>query len=143
MAKTVDREYYTIAAAARLLGVNRARVWRWVRAGRLPARRVGPHSIRIRRRDLSIVLPPVSRSSFMTAEAARRDPGAQLAPDEKWAAIRKELLEPPTPEELARRRAAIEAILARWDERPSISPMTSADLVHLSRDRDFWYGSEH
>ncbi len=48
----------------------------------------------------------------------------------------------PTPEELARRREAVERILASRAVTPSIGPLTSADLVHMSRDDNFWYGKE-
>lgn len=49
---------------------------------------------------------------------------------------------PPTPAELARRVAAVDRILATRATMPSIAPLTTADLVHLSRDDNFWYGEE-
>ncbi len=48
----------------------------------------------------------------------------------------------PTPAELARRKAAVERILAHRATMPSIAPLTTADLVHMSRDDGFWYGEE-
>lgn len=50
------REYYSIAAAAELLGVNRVTVWRWIRAGRLPIARLGHRTVRIARADLERLL---------------------------------------------------------------------------------------
>jgi excisionase family DNA binding protein len=50
------REYYSIAAAATLLGVNRVSVWRWIRAGRLPIARLGHRTVRIARADLERLL---------------------------------------------------------------------------------------
>jgi len=49
---------------------------------------------------------------------------------------------PPTPEELTQRKAAVDRILALRAKTPSIAPLTTADLVHLSRDDNFWYGEE-
>ncbi len=54
-----DAEFYTVSEAARELRVSQATVWRWIEARRLPAYRVGPRRIRIRRRDLLSVVRPV------------------------------------------------------------------------------------
>ena len=43
----------SVAEAAEELGVSPSTVWRWIDAGRLPAFRIGPKAIRIRRRDLA------------------------------------------------------------------------------------------
>src|SRR5918911_955867 len=48
--------YCSIGQAAALLGVSRVSIWRWIREGRLPASRVGPRTVRIKRADLSMVL---------------------------------------------------------------------------------------
>lgn len=52
-------EFLTIADAARLLRVSIPTVKRWIGEGRLPACRVGPRTVRIRRRDLETSLKPV------------------------------------------------------------------------------------
>ncbi len=54
----------------------------------------------------------------------------------------KAYLVEPTPEELARRKAAFERTMAVRASMPSIAPLTSADLVHMGRDDSFWYGEE-
>lgn len=46
------RPFCTVAEAARMLGVSPATVWRWIVAQRLPAYRVGPRGIRIRKEDV-------------------------------------------------------------------------------------------
>lgn len=53
---TAEQGYYSVAEAAALLGVSRMSIWRWVRAGRLPAARLGPRTTRIRRADLERAL---------------------------------------------------------------------------------------
>lgn len=49
---------------------------------------------------------------------------------------------PPTAAELAQRKTAVNRILALRAKTPSIAPLTTADLVHMSRDDNFWYGEE-
>ena len=52
------REYYSVSGAARVLGVSPSTVWRWIKIRKLPAYRVGGHTIRIRKEDLEgIILP--------------------------------------------------------------------------------------
>jgi len=62
--------------------------------------------------------------------------------EELMATEQQPRLVPPTPEELARRKAAVDRILATRQIMPSIAPRTTADLVHMSRDDNFWYGEE-
>lgn len=47
-----ERGYLNIREAAAFLGVSRVTIWRWIRAGKLPASRMGHRTIRIRRDDL-------------------------------------------------------------------------------------------
>lgn len=108
-----ERDYYTVAQAARLLDVSPATVWRWIAAEKLPAYRVGPRTIRIRKQDLQGVITPVRG---------------------KEAPVKSERMPftPPSAEELARRQALVATILAHREER-SIAPMTTADLVREAR----------
>jgi PAS domain S-box-containing protein/excisionase family DNA binding protein len=54
-----ERGYYSVSRAAALLGVSRVTIWRWIRAGRLPASRVGERTTRIARGDLDRILTRV------------------------------------------------------------------------------------
>jgi excisionase family DNA binding protein len=58
MASIEHREFCTVAQAAAALGVHPSTIWRWIDAERLPAYRVGPKSIRIRRSDLEQLVRP-------------------------------------------------------------------------------------
>jgi excisionase family DNA binding protein len=60
---TVDRDadLLTIEEAARLLKVSAVTIHRWLKQGRLPAYRLGPRYVRIRRADLATVLTPTRR----------------------------------------------------------------------------------
>jgi predicted DNA-binding transcriptional regulator AlpA len=45
--ETTEYIWLTPAAAARVLSVSRASIWRWSHAGSLPSRRIGPRALRI------------------------------------------------------------------------------------------------
>jgi excisionase family DNA binding protein len=106
---------YTVGQAATFFDVSPATVWRWIDAGKLPAYRVGGRKIRIRAEDLQEVVRPAREG-----REARAVAGSAVTPA------------PPDPEELARRRALVEEILARRRHRV-IAPLTSADLVRKAR----------
>jgi excisionase family DNA binding protein len=88
MGTTLDHEYLTVAEAAALLKVDRSTIRRWIDHGDLPAYRVGPRAVRVRREDLDQRIaparphPPASGSlntadesaipERMTAEEQRR-----------------------------------------------------------------------
>lgn len=55
---TADPDLLTKAEAAELLGVSPATISRWLKEGRLPAYRLGPRAVRIRRADLDDLLRP-------------------------------------------------------------------------------------
>src|SRR2546425_8418154 len=90
-----DELFYSVAEAALVLGVSPSTVWRWIDAGKLPAYRVGPKSIRIRRADLAAVVHPVREQKEVTPMATERPAFA-----------------PPSEEELTRRQALVRQILA-------------------------------
>ena len=59
MEQTTD-EWLSIGEAVRQLKVGRTTLHRWVKQGRLPAYRLGPKAVRIRRADLERLITPVS-----------------------------------------------------------------------------------
>jgi excisionase family DNA binding protein len=116
-------ELLTIREAAARLKVSAVTIKRYLKQGRLRAYRVGPRAIRLRREDVEHLPLPTGRE-------------ATAVPAKRWLQI-----VPPSKEELARRKAVVEAILAHRQER-SIAPLTTAELVRLSRDKDWWYGDD-
>ena len=90
--------YYSVAEAARELGVNPSTIWRWIEAGKLAAVRVGPKNIRIRRQDLDTVIQQARTEPPRKASAMI---GAPVSVD------------PPTREELVRRQALVKEILGQ------------------------------
>ena len=58
MVQTHELEFYSVAQAAAILGVGHSTVWRWIASGKLPAYRVGPKNIRIKKQDLDTVIKP-------------------------------------------------------------------------------------
>lgn len=57
-----QKRYVTVAEAAKRLNVSHPTVWRWIRAGKLAAIRVGPKAIRIDEAELATLVQPVGRS---------------------------------------------------------------------------------
>jgi excisionase family DNA binding protein len=74
-----ERRYYSIAQAAALLGVSRVSIWRWIRAGRLPAARLGHRTTRIKREDVERLL--AAAGDGVVALATRAGDGATTAED--------------------------------------------------------------
>ncbi len=101
-----------------MLRVSPSTVWRWIEADRLPAYRVGPRNIRIRRDDLDRVIRPV--------RAEREEVAPPVEP------LR---LQRPSKEEIARRQALVKEILANRGRR-TIAPLTSVDLVQQVREEE-------
>jgi len=54
-------ELLTIAEAAKLLKVSPVTLHRWIKQGRLPAYRVGPRKVRIKRSDLTKAFTPTAQ----------------------------------------------------------------------------------
>lgn len=110
---TENRDYYTIPEAARILDVSVATVSRWIAAGRLEAYRVGPRTIRIRKDQLQSLITPAG-------DTRMTDKPQPIT------------ITSPSPAELARRKAVVDATLERRKDR-NIAPLTSTDLVHMAR----------
>src|ERR687885_608706 len=67
MGATPELDLLTMREVAGLLRVSEVTVARWVKQGRLPAYRVGPRAVRLRRSDVERVMEPVSSPSVATA----------------------------------------------------------------------------
>ena len=111
-----EREYYTVAEAAKELDVSPSTVWRWIAAKRLPAYRVGARKIRIRKDDLATVVRPARPLELDEPKSVTG-----------YSSVR------PSEEELTRRREVVTRILANQKGR-SIAPLTAADLIRQVRD---------
>ena len=119
-------DVYTVREAAAALGVSHSTVWRWIEAGKLPASRIGTRRIVIARGDLARMVQPARppRSSPALPPTA-----GETLPLKRWWEER----EPPTAEELARRRA----LFARVQDnrrRRSIAPSAAVDLIRQVRE---------
>jgi excisionase family DNA binding protein len=75
-----SEEYVTVPQAARLLKVSTPTVWRWIRAGRLPALRVGDRSVRLKRSDLTRVIRSTQERKGVTEVIERRRPAVLTGP---------------------------------------------------------------
>ncbi len=80
----------TVPEAARLLQVSQTTIWRWIASSKLPAYRIGPRRIRIRREDLQRVIRPVERRERATGKHVEaRDIWAGYDPEAVKEAIAK------------------------------------------------------
>ncbi len=84
MANVTEREYYTVAEAAEVLGVSRTTIWRWIESGRLPAYRIGRKTIRIRRADLPSLLKP-ARETRRAASTETEPHAIERRKTDVWA----------------------------------------------------------
>ena len=72
-----DNDLLTVPEAATVLKVSPVTVSRWLRQGRLPAYRLGPRAVRIRRSDLTAVFSPArARPAAPTGAAGSDGAGA-------------------------------------------------------------------
>src|SRR3990172_887127 len=97
MTRTTESLFYTVSEAARLLDVSPVTIWRWIESGRLPAYRLGPRNIRIKKEDLESVIKP-ARAKEVTVNKERVE------------------IKPATGGELARSKSVVSQILAKRRE---------------------------
>ncbi len=69
MQSEIEREYVTQAEAAKLLGISKATLHRWIKRGVLPAYSIGPRRVRIKRADVARVIKPMSLSDTQVTAA--------------------------------------------------------------------------
>ena len=109
-------EFVTVREAADVLKVSTVTIKRWIKQGRLRAYHIGPRAIRINTADLQALWQPAWR-------------GGGAMHQEQSTVPR------PSKEEQERRHALIANIHAKREERV-ITPLTSAELVHRSREKE-------
>ncbi len=87
--RAVDEEYLTVAEAATLLRVAPSTIRRWIRAGDVPAHRIGRRRVALRRADLARLITP-ARPGVETNGNVTVDElgvGRQLTPEEVQQAL--------------------------------------------------------
>src|SRR3954452_17410107 len=57
--QTLNEEYLTVTEAANLVRVSPSTIRRWIREGNLPAYRLGPRRVGLKRNDLAALIAPV------------------------------------------------------------------------------------
>jgi excisionase family DNA binding protein len=116
MTPSQERDYYTVTQAAKVLEVSPSTIWRWIKAGKLPAYRVGERTIRIKKVDLpSIVIPARAKEVSMEKQPIT--------------------FQPPSAEELTRRKAVVDRAL-QLREQSNIAPLTTAELIQQVRSQE-------
>ncbi len=110
MATTLEPDLLTVAEAAALLKVSKVTISRWLKQGRLPAYRVGPRAVRIRRADVAGLIEPVSGPAESTPNEELS--ASASAPTWTWESIPidHELIASLRPMTEERQRALREAI---------------------------------
>jgi excisionase family DNA binding protein len=121
---TDDHAWLTVPEAARELRVSVPTVWRWIRANRLTATRIGVRSVRVRRSELEALTQPV-------AEQARRGRPETSGKDGRSLYIKVGHPSLSTDELLTRLRQHQQAILKR---RGGVPLPDSAPLIRQIRE---------
>jgi excisionase family DNA binding protein len=128
VANPSEPELLTKREVAELLRVSEVTVARWLKQGRLPAYRVGPRAVRVRREDVERLLTPIAA----TGDVRMAEPA-----DPDW---RERALRPLTPEEVERGLKAMreafalsDAIMARRGGKP-FTP-SSAEIIRREREK--------
>jgi excisionase family DNA binding protein len=110
-----------VAEVAKRLDVPAALVRRWIADGDLPACRTASGRLHLDRRAVDDVITPRPQRSLTIEEAIAR------------------VRNPPTlsKEEVARRHMYWDMVAEHRKHRPSIAPLTTADLVHMGRRPEY------
>src|SRR3954454_625145 len=87
--QTLNEEYLTVAEAATLVRVAPSTISHWIREGNLPAYRLGPRRVGLKRDDLATLVTPLH--SVNDAAIDRPDdapiPVPKLTPEQKRRAL--------------------------------------------------------
>lgn len=132
MPKDREGQLYSVQEAASALGVSTSTIWRWIETERLPAYRIGPKAVRIRKADLEDAVKPARtnakeviamRSSATTAVDVANKPLTAAEADHMLRAIE-------------RAEALREKMLARRKGKPLSSSWDIIDRAREERSRD-------
>ena len=87
--QTLNEEYLTVTEAANLVRVSPSTIRRWIREGNLPAYRLGPRRVGLKRDDLATLVTPIHTG---IEEAIQRPddapiPVPKLTPEQKRRAL--------------------------------------------------------
>jgi excisionase family DNA binding protein len=88
MSTAEPQTFVDVAEAARILGVSRSTVWRWIKAEKLPAYHIGPKHIRIKRQDLAALVRP-ARTKEVTMEQECQELFADYDPEKVKEALKR------------------------------------------------------
>ena len=106
----------TVDEVAKLLKISPITVRRHIASGDLPAVRAG-RAVRVRRDSAESFLRPFAQAFTIETERAR-------------------LLAPPTPEELARRREAVDRAIRRQKALGSRPGPSAVELIRMAREEE-------
>lgn len=124
--QTLDEEFLTVTEAATLVRVSSSTIRRWIREGNLPAYRLGPRRLGLRREDLSALVTPIGNNT----EAAHFETDIESLERRKL-----------TPEEVRRGLVAMERLQRTVEEisarhgGPFPSSLPIIDAMREERDR--------
>lgn len=121
--QTIDDTYLTVAEAATLLRVAPSTIRRWIKQGDVPAYRMGPRRVTLKRTDLDALVTPTHSNSEKGDDVSHTDPGEirTLTPEE----VRRRL------KALARAERHAKELLAR---RGGIPLRPTLDIIHEMRE---------
>ncbi len=87
--QTLDETYLTVAEAATLLRVAQSTIRRWIRQGDVPAYRIGPRRVALKRTDLDALITSVQLGAARSHSVTYTDPSEipKLTPEEKQQAL--------------------------------------------------------
>lgn len=120
---TLNEEYLTVAEAANLVRVSPSTIRRWIREGNLPAYRLGPRRVGLKRDDLSSLIMPVR----LVSEPVHDESGPKRIKHRKL-----------TPEEVQRGLEALERAQRHAKEmlarRNGVPFSDSVEIIHAMRE---------
>jgi excisionase family DNA binding protein len=137
--ETDGRAFYNVSEAARILGVSRSTVWRWIDAGELSAYRVGPKTIRIKAEDLAALMRPARARGAADLQAVNGPARSATRRPRKAPSAEPEIrVARPSADVVKRRLQALESSIelrrAQLNRRGGVPFPSSWQLINDERD---------